>query len=115
MDTGNPHVEKIATEIVDAAFKVHSTLGAGLLECVYEQCFAYELSQRGLKFELQKPVPVVYGTVQIDCALRLDVLVEDTIILEIKAVEIVLPVHKAQLLSYLRLTNKPLGLLINFH
>lgn len=115
MDTGDPDVEKLAAKIVDAAFKVHSALGPGLLECVYEQCLSYELSQRGLRFELQKPVPVTYGTVQIDCALRLDVLVEEKIIIEIKAIETVLPVHKAQLLSYLCLANKPLGLLINFH
>lgn len=115
MDTGNPRIEALAKQIVDAAFRVHSELGPGLLECVYEQCLAHELRKRGLRFELQKPVPVRYDGVQIDCALRLDLLVEDSIVVEIKAIETILPVHKAQLLSYLRLADKALGLLINFH
>ena len=115
MDSGDPHTEEVARKIVDGAFRVHSVLGPGLLECVYEQCLAHELKKRGLRFELQKPVPIKYDSVRIDCALRLDMLVEDSVIVEIKAIEVVQPVHKAQLLSYLRLANKPLGLLINFH
>ena len=115
MHTGDLQTEKAAQEIVACAFKVHSTLGPGLLECVYEQCLAYELSKRGLQFELQKTIPVRYETVQIDCGLRLDMLVEDSVIVEIKAIENLLPVHKAQLLSNLRLADKKLGLLINFH
>lgn len=115
MDSGDPHTEEVARKIVDGAFRVHSVLGPGLLECVYEQCLAHELKKRGLRFELQKPVPIEYDSVRIDCALRLDMLVEDSVIVEIKAIEVVQPVHKAQLLSYLRLANKPLGLLINFH
>ena len=115
MDSGDPHTEEVARKIVDGAFRVHSLLGPGLLECVYEQCLAHELKKRGLRFELQKPVPIEYDSVRIDCALRLDMLVEDSVIVEIKAIEVVQPVHKAQLLSYLRLANKPLGLLINFH
>ena len=114
-NTGDEAIETVGRLVVDAAFKVHSVLGPGLLESVYEQCFAHELHNRGLRFELQKAVPILYDGVRIDCALRLDVLVEDCVIVEIKAVETILPVHKAQLLSYLRLANKPLGLLINFN
>ena len=99
MDTGSPQTEMLATQIVDAVFRVHSELGPGLLECVYEQCLAHELHKRGLRFELQKPIPVRYDGFLIDCALRLDMLVEDSVVLEIKAVEAILPVHKAQLLS----------------
>ena len=115
MDTGHPVTEELVRKIVDAAIRVHSELGPGLLECVYEQCLAHEFSKRSLRFELQKPFPVRYDGILIDCALRLDFLVEDTVILELKAVETILPVHKAQLLSYLRIADKPLGLLINFH
>jgi GxxExxY protein len=114
-NTGDEAVEAVGRIVVDAAFKVHSVLGPGLLESVYEQCFAHELHKRSLRFELQKAVPIVYDGVRIDCALKLDLLVEDSVIVEIKAVEAILPVHKAQVLSYLKLANKPLGLLINFN
>ncbi len=107
--------EKIATEIVDAAYTVHSSLGPGLLESVYEQCLAFELSDRGLRFERQLILPVRYKQHQIDSGLRLDFLVEDRIVLEIKAVESLLKVHTYQLLTYLKLGDFKLGFLINFN
>ncbi|MEK7867626.1 MAG: GxxExxY protein [Planctomycetota bacterium] len=108
-------IEAIAKRVVHAGFRVHSTLGPGLLESVYEVCFCHELRQAGLDFRRQLEVPVVYDGLRLDAAMKLDVLVEDLIVCELKAVEYVLPVHRAQLLSYLRLTGKPLGFLINFH
>lgn len=107
--------DRIAKEVVDSAFKVHSTLGPGLLESVYEICLAHELSKRRLKFQAQGAFPIVYGDVRLDAGLRIDLLVEDQLIVEIKAVETMLPVFEAQLLTYLKLTNKRLGLLINFN
>jgi GxxExxY protein len=101
--------------IIEAAMKVHTRLGPGILESAYEACLAYELTKRGLKVERQKELPVVYEGVRIDCGYRIDLLVEDQIIVELKAVEELLPIHHAQLLSYLRLSGKELGLLINFH
>jgi GxxExxY protein len=106
---------RIAKEVVDSAFKVHSTLGPGLLESVYEICLAHELSKRGLKFQTQAMFPIVYDGARLDAGLRMDLLVEDQLIVEIKAVEAILPVFEAQLLTYLKLTNMRLGLLINFN
>ena len=105
---------EIAREVVDAAFKIHSTLGPGLLESVYEAVLAFELEKRGLKVVRQKPLPVVYEEFRIEEGYRADIIVEDRLILELKSVEIVVPVHKKQLLTYLRLADKRLGLLINF-
>lgn len=105
---------EIATIIVDAAFKVHTTLGPGLLESVYETVLSYELEKRGLKVERQKTIPVVYESVRIDEGYRADIVVEGKIVVELKSVEIVAPVHKKQLLTYLRLLDARLGLLINF-
>jgi GxxExxY protein len=107
-------VERVAKEIVDAAFKVHKTLGPGLLESVYEVCLARELELRGLSVERQVPVPVVYEGIKLDAGLRLDMLVAGLVVIEIKAVEKHNPVFDAQLLSYLRLSGLRLGLLINF-
>ena len=107
--------EALATQIVDIAYKIHRTLGPGLLESVYEHCFCYELSLRGIPYERQKKVPVVYEELTIDDSLRLDVLVDDSIIVEFKAQEHPHPVWNAQLLSYLKLANKRLGFVINFH
>jgi GxxExxY protein len=107
--------EDIARKIVDSAFKVHAALGPGLLESVYEVCFCYELGQHGLLFQRQLSVPVIYKGLKFDSALRLDVLVEDSVICELKAVEVMIPVFEAQLLSYLKLTQKRLGFLINFN
>lgn len=105
----------IAKEIVDAAFRVHTTLGPGLLESVYHAVLAYELSQRGLRTVSQQPIPVAYGNLRIDTGFRADLIVEDKVIVELKSVEVLAPVHKRQLLTYLRLADKRLGLLINFH
>lgn len=108
-------VEKVATMIIDAAFSVHKNLGAGLLESVYETCFCYELEKRSVKFERQVILPIMYDSIQLDNALRLDVLVNDQIICELKAVDEITPVHQAQLMTYLKLAHKRLGFLINFN
>jgi GxxExxY protein len=107
--------ESIAEKIVDAAFKVHKVLGPGLLERVYEVCFCHELSKRGLKCQRQVDLPITYDGMIFDEGLRLDVLVEDLVICELKAVDEMNPVWKAQILSHLRLTGKRLGFLINFN
>jgi GxxExxY protein len=105
----------IARDIVDAAYRVHTTLGPGLLESVYEAALAYELEKRGLNVGRQQAVPAVYEEVHIHTAFYADIMVEDLVIVEIKAVEAVAPVHKMQLLTYLKLADKRLGLLINFN
>ena len=105
---------EIAKQIVDAAFRIHTTLGPGLLESVYDTVLAYELDRRGLRTVRQQPIPVVYEDIRIDAGFRADLVVEDKVIVEIKSVELVAPVHKKQLLTYLRLADKRLGLLINF-
>ena len=109
------HLNEITGQIIDAAIKVHIGLGPGLLESVYEACLAYELSLRNLRTERQVLLPVRYGEITVDAGLRLDLLVEDTVIVELKAVETLLPIHSAQLLTYLKLGNYSLGLLINFN
>src|SRR5262245_15731200 len=106
---------EIATQIVDAAYKVHSTLGPGLLESVYQKVMAYELRKRGLEVIEEQPIPVVYEEVHLDVGFRADLIVGGLVIVELKSVETVAPVHKKQLLTHLRLTNKKLGLLINFN
>ena len=105
----------ITETVIGAAIEVHKALGPGLLESAYEACLAYELVQRGLKVEQQKPLPVIYREVRLDCAYRLDLLVEGAVIVELKAVDRLAPVHLAQLLSYLKLADLRVGLLINFH
>jgi GxxExxY protein len=105
---------EIATQIVDAAFKIHTTLGPGLLESVYEAVMAEELARRGLHVVKQQPVPVVYENVKLEIGFRADLIVEGKVIVEIKSVEAIAPVHKKQLLTYLRLADKRLGILINF-
>ena len=107
--------ESIAEKIVDAAFTVHKVLGPGLLERVYEVCFCHELSKRELKYQRQVDLPITYDGMIFDEGLRLDVLVEELIICELKAVDEMNPVWKAQILSHLRLTCKSLGFLINFN
>jgi len=104
----------IAKEVVDAAFCIHTTLGPGLLESVYDTVLAYELGRRGLRTVRQQPIPVVYEGVRIDTGFRADLIIEDKVIVEVKSVELLAPVHKKQLLTYLRLADKRLGLLINF-
>lgn len=108
-------LNEISGQILGAAIEVHRTLGPGLLESAYEVCLAYELSQRGLVVERQKQLPVPYKDVQLDAAFRLDILVEGKVIVELKAVEQVSPVHKTQLLTYLKLSGLELDLLINFN
>jgi len=105
----------ISLLIIQAAIEIHRTLGPGLLESIYRMCLIYELRERGLAVLSEKVVPIRYKSLVFDGNYRLDLLVENEIVVEIKAVEITLPVHHAQLLSYLRLTNKQLGLLINFN
>ena len=105
---------EIAKIVVDAAYKVHTTLGPGLLESVYEAVLFYELKQRGLRIERQVVIPIVYEEVKLEEGFRADLIVEDKLIIEVKSVSNTLPVHQKQLLTYLRLTNKHLGLLINF-
>ena len=107
--------EYLAKQIVDIAIKIHRALGPGLLESVYAKCFYYELVKREIQFIKQKEVPIIYQTLQIDDGLRLDLLIEDLIIIELKAQENYHPVWEAKLLSYLKLTNKRLGFLVNFH
>jgi len=104
----------LAREIVDAAYHVHKKLGPGLLESVYETVLAFELEKRGLKVERQVPVSIVYEGIKFDEGFRADLIVENKVIVELKSVETVVPVHKKQLLTYLRLADKRLGLLINF-
>jgi GxxExxY protein len=108
-------VNQISGKIVDSAFEVHTTLGPGLIESVYESCLAHELAQRNLRYERQKTVPIQYKGVVLNGDLRIDLLVEAAIVVELKAVEGLLPVHEAQLLTYLKLTGCRLGLLINFN
>ena len=107
--------ERIVRKIVDAAYAVHKTLGPGLLEKVYEVCFCHELSKRELKYQRQVDIPIIYDGITFNEGLRLDVLVEELIICELKAVDEVNPVWEAQLLSHLKLTGKRLGFLINFN
>jgi len=108
-------IEKVAAEIVDAAFKVHTALGPGLLESAYEACLLRELRKRGLSCRAQEAVPIVYDGKPIDAGFRLDLLVEAAVIVELKAVDHVLPIHQAQILTYLKLRNLTLGFLINFN
>ena len=107
--------EEIGRLIVDAAFAVHKELGAGLLEKVYETCFCYELKKRGLQCQRQVDVPILYDGVVLDEGLRLDVLVENVVICELKAVDTVNPVWEAQILSHLKMGGKRLGYLLNFN
>ena len=108
-------INDITGAIVDAAMKVHTALGPGLLESAYEACLVYELRKRGLRVLTQVELPIIYEDVKIDAGYRLDLLVEDSVIVELKAVEALIPIFEAQLLSYLKLSNKRVGLLINFH
>jgi len=108
-------LNEISAQVIDAAMKVHSALGPGLLENVYEACLKYELEKRGLKVQQQVGLPVVYDGVKIDLGYRLDLLVENEIVVELKTVDKLTAVHEAQLLSYLKLSTKKIGLLINFN
>lgn len=110
-----PGIEKLATEAVDAAFAVHRELGPGLLESAYETCFKYELEARGRAVQTQVPVPLTYRDKPVEVGFRADVVIDGQLLVELKSVEGVLPVHKAQVITYLKLMRLPLGLLINFN
>ena len=108
-------LDDIAREIVDAAFKVHEALGPGLLESIYETCLCHELRKRGLAVQKQVPVQIIYDGVRLDGGLRLDLVVAGEVIVELKAVDKLMPVNEAQILSYLKLSRKRLGFLVNFN
>ena len=105
----------ITDAIIGSAIQVHRALGPGLLESAYEACLAFELVERGLRVEQQKPLPLVYRQVKLDCGYRLDLLVEERVIVEVKAIDQLAPIHQAQLLSYLKISGYNVGLLINFN
>jgi GxxExxY protein len=106
---------ELTHQIIGAAIEVHKLLGPGLLESTYEECLCHELTQRGLPFERQKPIPVVYKGVKLDCGYRLDLLVSNSVILELKSVDSLAPIHDSVLLTYLKLSEHHIGLLINFN
>jgi GxxExxY protein len=108
-------LDRIATEIVDSAYSVHSNLGPGLLESVYEVCLEHELKKRGLVVERQLQLPVIYDSIRIDAGFRLDLVVEDAVIVELKAVDALTSAHLAQVLTYLKLGGYKLGFLVNFN
>lgn len=110
-----PFENKITDKIIGCAIEVHKCLGPGLLESAYEECLCYELAQAGLEYKRQVALPVIYKGVRLNCGYRMDIVVENLVIVEIKAVDRILPVHEAQLLSYLKIHNKKVGLLLNFH
>jgi GxxExxY protein len=107
--------EELTEKILGAAIEVHKALGPGLLESAYEECLCHEFNLRALRFERQIKVPVVYKGIHLDCGYQLDLMVENTVILELKSVERVTSIHEAQLLTYLKLMNKPVGFIINFN
>ena len=115
LSSDRKRLNEVSHQVIGSAIAVHRELGPGLLESAYEACLALELTEQGLRFERQKPMAVVYKGLVVDCGYRLDLLVEGAVVIEIKAVDEILPVHRAQLLSYLKLSSYPLGLLINFH
>ena len=106
---------EVAKQVVDVAYKIHTGFGPGLLESVYETIMAYELQKRGLQVVRQQPIPVVYEDIRMELGFRADLIIEYRVVVEVKSVEAIAPVHKKQLLTYLRLTDKRLGLLINFN
>ena len=108
-------INQITHEILDSAYKVHTALGPGMLESAYKACLAYELRKKDLKVEEEKPVPIVYEEVKLECGYRMDLLVEDAVVVELKTVDSFTDVHFAQILTYLRFGEKKVGLLINFN
>ena len=107
--------DELSRSVIGCALEVHRTLGPGLFESTYRQCLAYELSQARISFQMEAPLPVRYKEILLDCGYRIDLMVNGSLIVEIKSVETLLPIHQAQILTYMRLTNVPLGLLINFN
>jgi GxxExxY protein len=108
-------LSNITSAIIAAAIEVHKALGPGLLESAYEECLAYELSAIGLNVQRQKAVPVVYKDIKLDMGYRIDILVENAVVIELKTVEVFNPVHEAQILTYMKFSNKRVGLLLNFN
>jgi len=108
-------LNKITETIIGVAINIHRALGTGLLESAYEACMVYDLIQVGMKVEQQKPLPVVYRGVKLECGYRLDLMIENEVVVEIKSIDKLLPIHKAQLMSYLKLADCKVGLLINFN
>ena len=106
---------ELAYKVIGCAYHVHQTLGPGLLESAYEACLCHELNNKGINFERQKEISIIYDGCKIDCGYRIDILVENTIIVELKTVENIQPIHTAQLMTYLKLSHQHLGLLINFY
>ena len=111
----NEPLNDVTRDILGAAIEVHRVLGPGLLESIYQACLQFELTSRGLRFIVQQPVPILYKATRLQAVYRVDLIVEDLVIVEIKCVDVISPVHKAQVLTYLRLTGAPAGLLINFN
>jgi len=105
----------ITGRIIGCAIEVHKALGPGLLESAYEECLAFELTKTGLSIKRQQPTPVVYKNIKLDCGYRIDILVEDSVVIELKVVDEFNPVHEAQVLTYMKFSNKSIGLLINFN
>jgi len=114
-DTETQRLNLITEKVIGASIEVHKGLGPGLLESAYERCLCYELSLAGLKFERQVPLPLVYKDVKLESGYIMDLVVEDLLVVELKAVERLMPINEAQLLSYLKLAEKRIGLLLNFH
>jgi len=114
-DAETTRINQLTDSIIGAAIEVHRCLGPGLLESAYEECLCRELALRGIAFERQRSLPIEYKGVKLDCGYRIDILVAGVVVVEIKAVDAVLPVHEAQLLSYMRLGGWKAGLLVNFH
>jgi GxxExxY protein len=108
-------INRVSGQIVDSSLQVHSALGPGLLESAYQACLKYELESRGLAVQCQLELPVTYKNVRVDVGYRIDLMVEDVVVVELKAQDKLMPIHEAQLLSYLKLSGKRLGLLLNFH
>lgn len=106
---------QITHEILDSAYKIHSKLGPWLLESAYQACLVYELRKKGLKVEVEKPLPLIYEEVRLECGYRIDILVEDQVVVELKTVEALTDVHTAQVLTYLKLSESKVGLLINLY
>jgi len=114
-DAETQSFDEITEQVIGSCIEIHKQIGPGLLESAYEECLCHELAQRNVRFERQRPLPVKYKNVTLDCGYRLDLVVENRIILELKTVENLLPIHEAQLLTYLKLSGLTLGLLINFN
>ena len=108
-------INQITHEILDSAYKVHSAFGPGLLESAYQACLVYELKKKGLKVEVEKPLPLIYEEIKLECGYRIDILVENQVVVELKTVETFTDVHTAQVLTYLKLSGNKVGLLLNFY